>query len=342
MNKDFQFDISNIYAFQGCLKNEELLLKSSSGGITRALSNIVLSKNGTVFGVRYSNDFYRAEYCYVTKKEDIDEIIGSKYIYSDKKIKYREQIVSVYQAVISELQRGKYVLYFGLGCDVAAVKQKAINSGVDISKLFLVDLICQGPTFQEVQESYLKRLEKRYASKVCGFSVRYKLFGWLSPPYIRVDFENGKQYMESFYGSDFGFAFSHFSKLGCYQCAFRGEKHQSDMTIGDYWGIDKSDDAYNKNGVSIILVTTEKGISLLKEINEQEFSIYPADTKKALLHNPMYYTCREKYAKVDRFKENINNMGLHKAVIKEMGIMKYSYMKMRRYFSKLLRTIRSS
>lgn len=336
---DLMFDTKRIKAYQGYLTDENLLLKSSSGGVTRELSNAIISRGGVVFGVRYSKDYYRAEYCIIENIEDIDSIIGSKYIYSDKKIHYDGQIISVYNAVQNELEKKKLVLFFGLGCDVAALKKYISDKNTDISNLFLVDLICQGPTFPEVQESYLKRLEDRFSSSVSDFTVRFKLYGWASPPYIRVVFKNGREYIESLYGSDFGFALSNYSRNSCYQCQFKGEGHQSDITIGDFWGIKKEDDGFNKNGVSLMLMITKKAEELLDLIDGERFALRNADAQIAINNNPMYYSCRKKYKNIDRLKENIGKRGLHYAVIKEMGGPKYYYYRLRRLIGKWLRSL---
>lgn len=339
MNNDICIDYSFLDAYQGYLTDEKLLLKSSSGGITRALSNAIIKHGGVVFGVRYSEDFYRSEYCRVSCIDDIDKIIGSKYIYSDKNVICDGNSISVYQAVENELKMGKTVLFFGLGCDVAATKKYVENKGADLTKLYLVDLICQGPTFPEVQESYLKRLESKYSSRVSDFSVRYKLNGWAAPPFIKVAFENGRQFYESFYGSDFGFAFSNYSRSGCYHCKFRGENHQSDITIGDYWGIEKQDDGYNKSGVSLMLVSTDKGRALLDLVENDDFIIKKADVGNAIKNNPMYYSCREQYVNVERFKDNFCKKGLHKAVIDEIGFIKYYCIRLRRNLTKRIRNM---
>lgn len=339
MSIEMTTDYSYINAYQGYLTDEKLLLKSSSGGITRALSNAIIMHGGVVFGVRYSEDFYRAQYCFVDCIDDIDKIVGSKYIYSDKRITYGSNIVSVYQAIENELKMGKMVLFFGLGCDVAAVRKYISNTDTNTSQLFLVDLICQGPTFPEVQESYLKRLENRYSSKVCDFTVRYKLSGWSASPFIRVVFNNGKQYYESFYGSDFGFAFTNYSRSSCYHCRFRGKSHQSDMTIGDYWGIEKQDDGYNKHGVSLMLVTTDKGEKLLDLVDKKDFLIRNADANNAIRNNPMYYSCRTEYEGIERFKNNFNTKGLHRAVIEETGVIKYYFFRLRRDITKRVRKL---
>jgi hypothetical protein len=46
----------------------------------------------------------------------------------------------------------------------------------------------------------------------------------------------------------------------CYECPWAKSGHVSDMTIGDFWGIeDVMPDFYNRMGVSAVLINTEKG-----------------------------------------------------------------------------------
>ena len=336
MNKDFQFDYSGIEAYHGHLCDEANLLKSSSGGASRAFASAIIKNGGVVFGVAYSDDYYSAEYCCIETLEDVDKIIGSKYIYSEKKIHTRERVESVYTAVAKELLCGREVLFFGLGCDIGAVRAFISKQKINDEHLYLVDLICQGPTYPFVQESYLKRLEDRFNSRIDDFSVRYKHLGW-TPPYIRVAFENGKEHIEAFYGSDYGFAFANCSKPGCYQCGFRGDHHESDVTIGDYWGINNDEEGFNRNGVSIMLVRSEKGKQLLSRIDHKEFVVFGADIEKALANNPMYFSCRTKYANIDRFHNNILELGLHKAVEKEVGVLRYQLLQMRRKLGMIYR-----
>ncbi len=338
MKNSFAFDITALHAYCGHLCNNQELFKSSSGGVTSALSKMIISKGGSVFGVKYSDDYYSAHYCIVTEESQINTIIGSKYIYTGKQIEYNGIIMSVFEAIEKELALGKDVLFFGLGCDVAAVKNYLDNKHIDASRIFLVDIICQGPTLSKVQESYLKNLEHKYSSEVVDFSVRYKKFGW-KPPYIHVEFANGKKYEEAFYGSDFGFAFQNYSNKGCYNCQYRGLNRYSDVTIGDYWGLKKDDKEYNRNGVSLMIVRTEKGDQLIQSINPQIFIINNADIIKALTNNPMYYECRKLYKNHENFKNNLNTVGLHKAVMIELGTFKYYMLRIRRRLVHICRLI---
>lgn len=335
-NNKIELDFSKIAVYQGFLTDNDDLLKSSSGGAARAFIEILIKRGGVVFGVTYSEDFYSANYCFIENEEEINKIIGSKYIYSNKKLILNKETVTVFEAVAYFLNQNREVLFIGLGCDISAVIKYNEKYNIDTSKLYLIDLICQGPTFPVVEKLYISRLEKRYKSKTVGFSVRYKRLGWF-PPYIRVIFENGKEYTESFYGSDFGYAFGKYSRDCCYNCANKGSNHKSDITLGDYWGLEKGKEGYNKNGVSIIFINSQKGKALLSEIDQDRFKYKLADAKEALTHNPMYYKSREKDADLAIFSRNINQYGLHCAVKMDIGGLKYYFIRIKRLIGKRIR-----
>jgi len=58
--------------------------------------------------------------------------------------------------------------------------------------------------------------------------------------------------------------------------------------LGDYWGIDKNDLSYNKNGVSIIFVRSPKGFDLLHKV-KKNVSISDASCYKSLSINTSYF-----------------------------------------------------
>ena len=86
-----------------------------------------------------------------------------------------------------------------------------------------------------------------------------------------------------------------------------------------------------------MLALTEKGDHLIRKIDSLEFSVFQADIERILENNSMYYKPREKYNNRDVFKSNIDRFGLHKAVIKEIGLLKYYYRKIRAYIRNRLR-----
>ena len=226
-------------------------------------------------------------------------------------------------------------MFIGLGCDVAALKSLVNSKGIDASNLFTVDLICFGPTFQEVNRQYVEALERKYKSKIIDFTVRGKKRGW-TPPYIIAKFANGKEFYTDFYRSDYGKAFSLYTRSSCYNCHFRGNNHQADITVGDYWGLTHNMTGYNRNGVSIFIVKTPRGKELLQKIDVKEFSLQPADVDFAMKHNHMYFETRKKPGDYEKFFADLKSVGLHKAVLKHYGVLKYYFSPVKKYVAIIL------
>ena len=147
------------------------------------------------------------------------------------------------------------------------------------------------------------------------FSVRYKKEGW-TPPYLFARFANGATYEIPFYSSDYGYAFDHYTKPYCYSCPFKGASHPADVTVGDYWGLSEGMEGYNPDGVSIFIVRTSRGESLVQRIDREEFLLQPANVEFALAHNRMFAACKKRPSDWERFGRYLASQGLRLAVIR--------------------------
>ena len=55
----------------------------------------------------------------------------------------------------------------------------------------------------------------------------------------------------------------------CYHCKFSSIKRTSDITIGDFWGIEKIDPNFaNMKGTSVVLIHTQKGKKLFEQAKD--------------------------------------------------------------------------
>ena len=317
-----EFDCSGLKAYSGYFNDDEKLLQSSSGGAATIISELILTGGGVIFGSAYSADFRSPEFALIERKEDLHRLKGSKYAETSKRVFHDGEYRALWPLVAEKLESGLTVLFTGLGCDVAALKSFLKARGTDTSRLFTIDLICFGPTLQEVHRQYIETLERKYKSRITNFTVRYKKNGW-TPAYIYAEFENGKNFCTEFYPSDYGRAFSRYARNVCYGCRFRGENHQSDITVGDFWGLDRNMEGWNKNGVSVLIVRSEKGEELIRKIDTKQFSIREVDAEFVIEHNPMYFKRREKVSDYDKFCEDLKTVGLHKAIVNHYGFMRY-------------------
>ena len=281
-----------------------------------------LRGGGTIFGVCYSPDFREAEYACVERIEDLERLKGSKYIPSKKRVLINGEYVSLWPLVSQKLEEGRTVLFTGLGCDVAALYSYLAAKGTDTSRLFTAELVCYGPALPEVHRQYVDGLEAKYNSRVTSFTVRHKAKGW-TPLHIRAEFENGQVFITDFYQSDYGRAFGLYTRDVCYGCRFRGRNHKADVTLGDYWGLTPDMPGWNKNGVSIFIVRTEKGEELIRMIPRTEFTLREEDVSFAVEHNRMYYEPRKKPEGYAKFRRELEALGLHRAVVNHYGRLKF-------------------
>ena len=320
-------------AYSGYFLNNDKLLSSSSGGAVSALSEAIINRDGVVFGAAYSKDFKKVEYKCVTSINDLNSLKGSKYCETTKEVDDNGDRRSIFSILEEKINKNKLILFVGLGCDIAAAKSFCEIKKLSLEKVFFAEILCHGPTTAEVHRQFIERLEKKYNSQIISFNVRHKKFGW-TPPYLRAEFKNGDVFEREFYKTDYGFAFNFFSKPGCYNCHFRGENHQGDIVFGDYWGITESMNGWNKNGVSIMFIRTNKGDELIKLIDKSSFSINDADISLALENNPMFYTVRNKPPYYDKFNYYLSKKGLHYCV---KNYPFTSIGKIKRFIKKLLR-----
>lgn len=305
-------------AYYGSIANETDLKTVASGGAATVISEKFVEEGGTVVGVSWSDDFKSAHYECVETKEGLTKLKSSKYIASEKRVGGG----LVYDLINKRLQEGRKVLFIGLGCDVAALYKWVENKNVDISNLYTIDLICHGVTFPVMQSAFIEQLERRYGSKVVEYSARNKSKGWSSPS-ICARFSNGKTYRKLLYETEFGFAFKTYIRKSCYSCKYKGKNHVADITIGDYWGMNKAQIGYRRNGVSILLSRTNKGQCLIDSIAHKNFNIMEGDAAHMIKHNKMYEMSVTESPYREQFEQDFKQEGLHQAVIKNKGYRIY-------------------
>ncbi len=307
--------------------DNDLLKFSSSGGVATALAERILEKNGVVYGVAFTDDFCGAKYVKISNRKELKKIRGSKYIKADAKL---DNGKSVYQDVKEALEKND-VLFFGLPCEVAALRQFVKDLPNTEYSLVTVDLICQGPTFREVQEQFVKQLERKNNARITDMSFRYKKESW--GKYCYVAFDNGETYIEPLGSTGFWKMFGVLKSEACFNCKFKGENRKSDITLGDYWGIPQDSDYYNPLGNSVVVVHSDKGKTVLEE--NPYLKITPVDKKQALAKNPMYFESVKRHRDYLRFYNMFNKKGLEYAA--KHGVSLFT--KMRILKSKIRRII---
>ena len=296
-------------AYSGYLKDENLLVKSASGGFAYAIARAAIEAGGVVYSVRYSPDFRCGQWARATEIPELEAFRGSKYVESEKVY----DGFNLYESIKSDVEGGRDVLAIGLPCDIGAIKAYL---GCEAQNLTCVDLICHGPTLKKVADEYLTALEKKRRSSIVDFTVRYKKDGFWTPPYLRAVFSSGEVFEAPFYSTDYGRAFTVCSTPRCYSCNFKGEAHASCLTLGDFWGLTRENEReWNEKGSSIAFARSERGKELLEGIKDIA-CVFETDADFAMAHNALLNVQKRKHPSYDAFLVNLEKKGLHYAVKK--------------------------
>ena len=262
-------DFIDFYA--GYLEDQKELVSCASGGLATALSRNFLNHGGVVYGCTYSEDWRSIEYIRVTNESEIERLKTSKYAQSTKG--------NVYRQILEDLSLGIKVLFIGLPCEVLSVKTRIPEKIQE--NLFLVELVCHGPTSQKVHRQYLDHISKENGELI-HFSTREKKNGEWKPFYICAKYNNGDTVYEQFHKSSYGAAFRYLKRPSCYSCQIKGKHLAGDLMIGDYHYVEKGMKGYNSHGVSSALVHNPKGKELLTGIDTVGFRLVEINKRGAL------------------------------------------------------------
>lgn len=233
-------------------KEMKTRITSRSGGAFVALSDIILKKDGVIYGAAMQEDF-QVKHIRATCKEERDLMKKAKYVQSD--------ITGILPQVAEDLILDKYVLFSGTPCQIEGIytylKQKNISS----EKLFCCDLICHGVPSPLIWKSYLSYVEEKQNGKIIDANFRDKQFGWDSHYESFIMDGARKKYVSREFTDLF---YQHIMfRPSCYSCKFANIHRPGDITLGDFWGIEKNSDSFNDNkGVSLVLINTKKGMEL--------------------------------------------------------------------------------
>lgn len=239
-------------------RNERIRMESSSGGIFQVLAEEILNDGGVVYGAAYDRDFH-VKYCGVEEKGGLGKLRGAKYVES--------RLGDVYSKIKANLDQDRQVLFCGLPCHVAGLRRK-VEGGH--KKLICVDLICHGVPPEWVWDAYLRAYESR-KGKITRIQMRDKIDSWTSSHW-RMETEPGVVYLESSHENPYmrGFVEDLYLRTCCYHCSFKGMHRESDLTLGDYWGISKIHPGFSDDkGVSLVLIHSEKGKQLFQRVSGQ-------------------------------------------------------------------------
>lgn len=230
----------------------------SSGGIFPLLAARVLQDGGSVWGAALLEDG-AVQHMEIRDEADIGRISRTKYVQSD--------MGPVWEQIRRPAERGRPVLFCGTPCQTDAVRSFL---GPDRGGVILVDLICYGVPSPEVWRQYTAYLSQQYGGPFRSFSFRDKRNG-----------DNGHLCAARLGEREYTWPLARdlycrsvFLNINlrpsCFRCRYCTTARSSDITLGDFWGIEKVRPGFDDGmGCSVVICHTEAGRRLWERIRPE-------------------------------------------------------------------------
>ena len=249
-------------------KDEEIRLKSSSGGIFYLLAEKTISEGGVVFGARFDED-WQAVIDYAETMEGIKPFMGSKYV--------QARTASAFKDAEAFLKRGRKVLFSGSPCQIAGLHHYLRK---EYDNLTTVDFVCHGVPSPKVWQRYLDEVVKSGKRAINDVKFRNKSNGWKKFNFVLSYNQEEKTHSLCSWHQQNHYMRAFLSDMilrpSCHECRAKKGSSYSDITIADFWGIHiEMPEMDDDKGTGLVLVNTEKGHQTLdwSNVTKKESSV---------------------------------------------------------------------
>jgi coenzyme F420-reducing hydrogenase beta subunit len=259
-----------VYAVKN--QNEDIRTASSSGGMFTLLAEAIVNDGGVVFGAQF-DEKWEVIHGYSETIGGLALFRGSKYVQS--------AIGDTYRQAKGFLNSGKKVLFTGTPCQIAGLNAFLQK---DYENLLTVDLACAGVSSPAVWKSYLNEFLKSIYPQIPlessirlikRISFRDKSNGWKVFNFAISIIVKGKvvSIIESMNKNVFmqGFFKALYLRPSCHECPEKSFKSGSDITIADYWGVEKILPEFDDDkGISFVAIHTAKGKLIYERLQKDD------------------------------------------------------------------------
>ena len=302
--------------------DDSIHFNSSSGGMSYVFAQHFIENGGIVAGVWYDNESNIVRHIIIDDLGDIGKIIGSKYALSNKE--------NIYSRVCKLLEQGRTVLFFGVGCEVNALYHFLHEKNCPNQNLYTVDLLCHGGSSSKclTEHTDFMRKNKKVSVKFRGgkYDCMYTL--WNSDNKLLY---KSAQLKDSYFRL---FMRRVLYQERCYSCPFADSDRTGDLTLADFWGLDKSVQAKSKvPGINFVKVNSKKGKDLFAAVNDKIMSI-ERPLEEAIAGNDTLKAPTEMPPEYNEFWRAIRSSN-YSSAIKQV----YGYSEVKDYYKDKLHTV---
>ncbi len=257
--------------------------RSSSGGVFTALAEKVIRSGGVVFGARFDKQ-WNVVHDWTDTLDGLEAFRKAKYVQSN--------IGNSFIQVKAFLKAKRIVLFSGTPCQTAALR---LFLRKPYDNLLVIDVVCHGVPSPEVWRNYLAEILQKHTGtteieKIHDICFRDKTYSWEHYNVtftIATDKQEEKTITSNYRNNPYmhGFLDNLYLRPSCHACPSKPFKSGSDLTIGDYWGVQFIHPNLNDDkGMCLVITQTEKGAEWLNRTTD-ELTLVKSDLEQAATFN---------------------------------------------------------
>lgn len=240
-------------------KDDTIRMNSSSGGIFTVLAEEIIKREGVVFGASFNED-WQVVHSFTEQQEGLALFRRAKYVQS--------LIGDVYLQVRRFLKQGRWVLFSGTPCQVSGLKH-FLRTGYE--RLLTVDVVCHGVPSPLVWRTYLDSINPQ-KERITVLSMRDKSHGWKQYG-MEIRTQDSVLYQgkaaSNLYSQ--GYLDNLYLRPSCHACPVRKGRSHSDLTLGDFWGIERVHSSIDDDrGTGLVLVNSLAGMNFYRSLSVLE------------------------------------------------------------------------
>ena len=272
-------------------------MSASSGGAFETVARAWVGEaDFSIFGCAWEGRV--ARHSEVTDWAELDRLKKSKYVRSDTG--------HTFQAVKQRLQEGRRVVFVGTPCQVMGLTNFL---GKPQENLLTVDFVCHGTPSPLALEMYLQAEEKKYGKQAEGIGFRAKHYsvegGWASLG-VELRWTDGSRQYLPYYDSEYmnWFLAGAMSCESCYSCPFATTARCADVTLGDFWGVEKLYPELGEkqtDGVSMLLLNSPKAKALDGMLTMADARYEPVELEAVTRTNHQLVGAAQRHPQRSRF-----------------------------------------
>lgn len=311
-------------------KNLQIRFDSTSGGAFSAFAKKAYQEKSFVGGAIW-NDDWTVSHFISNNRKDLAKLRSSKYIQSNAE--------GFYKSVKEKLNIGEKVVVCGTPCQMAALR---CFLGKPYENLLILDFVCAYVNSPKIWQAYIKFIEEKYQSKVIYIKDKNKEIGWRSLT-NKVVFENGNVIYDSLETNAFRRCYMKLcigSRPSCYNCRFKGFPRISDVTVADFWGVEKYlPKEYDNNlGTSLVLLNSTKGKEYFENKVASFMNVAEIQFESILQGNPALTRSHQAKSVIDRerFYRDIEIENFGELVERNIEKLPYSKLTFKRKVKNIL------